>query len=93
MVDYKEKVELTAAQHKAFSALKAAFKKCKSSGIEFAMQEDSLIALNGRNVLSIEENEPSDQDNEFDLQDFVCGGIDTGLCAYIDCTVTVTVKK
>jgi predicted peroxiredoxin len=93
LVDYKEKVELTAVQKKAFSALKTAFKKCKSSGIEFAMQEDSLIALNGRNVLSIEESDINDQDNEFDLQDFICDGLDTGLCPYIDCSVTVTVKK
>ena len=94
MIDYKENAELTTTQQKAFNALKAAFKKCKSSGIQLAMQEDSIIALNGRNVLSIEEGEPSSNDNEFNLQDFNYGrsSIDTDLCPYIDCTVTVTVK-
>lgn len=92
-VDYREKVELTVAQQKAFDALKTAFKKCKSSGIEFAMQEDSLIALNGKNVLSVEESQPSDEENELDLQEFIHEGLDTGISPYIDCSVTVKVKK
>jgi hypothetical protein len=92
-IDYREKAALTAAQQKAFNALKSAFKKCKSSGIELAMQEDTLIALNGRNVLSVEESLPSDEDNEIDLQEFSHEGLDTGICPYIDCSVTVKVKK
>lgn len=92
-INYKEKLALTVTQQKAFNALKTAFKKCKSTGVEFAMQEDCLIALNGRNVLSIEETMPSDEDNEVDLQEFAHDGLDTNICPYIDCAVTVKVKK
>lgn len=93
MVDYREKAGLTVAQQKAFDALKTAFRKCKSSGVEFAMHEDCLMALNGRNVLSVEESLPSDEENKVDLQEFAHEGLDTGICPYIDCSVTVTVKK
>lgn len=91
MEDLSKKVALTPNQQRAFNEFKAAFKKCKSAGIRFEMQEDTLIALNGRNVQFVTEGTPQES-NEFNLQDFVVGCLDTSICPYIDCEVTVTVK-
>jgi hypothetical protein len=53
--DYQEAIELTRDQQQAFKAFERAYKKCVNSGIYFYQVLDSICALNGNNVLGIED--------------------------------------
>lgn len=83
---------LTPEQIKAFRRLKKAFNDRKRAGVRFEMSQENLIAMNGEHVVSVCEGAPY-EDNHLELDDCVAHSLETGICPWVDCDVTVEVKK
>lgn len=92
MRELTDQVELTPDQRKAFGRLKRAFNDCKKMGVRFAMSDETLIAMNGENIITIYEGSPCGE-NHLELQDCSTNELETGVCPYVDCNVTVEVKN
>lgn len=93
MNNLHEKLDLTPEQLKAFNRMKRAFNDCKKLGVRFEQSHESLIALNGKNVLSVEESNGDFADNEIEIQDSSLNHFEIGVVPWIDVTVAVTVKE
>ena len=92
MDNLREKLDLTPEQLKAFNRMKRAFNDCKKLGVHFEQSHESLIALNGENVLSVEESNGDFADNEIDIQECSHNYFEIGVNPWIDVTVAITVN-
>jgi len=94
--EVQQKIELTISQNKAFNELKKAVKKCKKTNIYFYQVLETLSALNGNNVKSVEcLDDPTCKgigyDDSRNLQYLSYPGIETD-CSFADDTHIVILK-
>lgn len=92
MRELTTQIELTPEQVKAFRRLKKAFNDCKNAGVRFEMSQENLIAMNGECVVTVYEGTPY-EDNHLELDDCAAHSLETGICPWVDCDVTVEVKS
>lgn len=86
-----EKPNLNQEQQKAFNKMKKAFNECKKLGVRFEQLDSTIIALNGKKIVSVEDN-CLIGDDELELQDCCENSINLNTTAWVDCFVTVKIK-
>lgn len=90
--DILEAVELTHEQQKAFNRAKRAINDCKKLGVNFQMQDDSLIALNDKHIVDVSEGEPAGED-QISLSDAAASSNSVKLTTpWVHCEASITVS-
>lgn len=92
MKSLEEKLDLNEDQKKAFKRLERAFKDCKKLGVRFEQSHETLIALNKKYIVSVEESNGNFLDNEICLEESSLNRLQIGVTPWIDVPVAVTVK-
>ena len=83
---------LTAEQKKAFAALKKAFAECEKTNLLLIGLCEDYHALNGNNVISVDDKTVNSDNSEIDLEETLSPTIRIRN-PYIDVEVAVKVKR